>query len=232
MLFELFDSFLTGLADTIEVGPIGMLTSPMPEIEADMRRICGCSVKEALFPLPSSSSEKEDKGRYDKIGILVVDKKDENSAAEDEKTEDDAGTWSVSADNDTERFRELIENINDIFSAKSDRVNLGLIYDHHRLNDYGKVILDTVGMDNYRSVACLSTEERVREALLFKGKCQKGVCDKCSFIFWSLMVLMVDATDQEERLSLICDFSRFLDINEEDMMNIIGLIRGATKMNA
>ena len=215
MLFELFDSFLTGLADTIEVGPIGMLTSPMPEIEADMRRICGCSVKEALSPLPSSSSEKEDKGGYDKSGV-AVDKKVENSATGDEKTEDDAGTWSVSADNDIE---------------KSDRANLGLIYDRHQLNDYGKVILDTVGMDNYRSVACLSTEERVRAALLFKGKCQKGGCDKCSFIFWSLMVLMVDKTDKEERLSLICDFSRFLEINEEDMMNIIGLIRETTKMN-
>ena len=182
MLFELFDSFLTGLADTIEVGPIGMLTSPMPEIEADMRRICGCSVKEALSPLPSSSSEKEDKGGYDKSGV-AVDKKVENSATGDEKTEDDAGTWSVSADNDIERFRELIENINDIFSAKSDRANLGLIYDRHQLNDYGKVILDTVGMDNYRSVACLSTEERVRAALLFKGKCQKG--DVTSVLLYS-----------------------------------------------
>ena len=45
------------------------------------------------------------------------------------------------------------------------------------------------------------------------------------------MVLMVDKTDKEERLSLICDFSRFLEINEEDMMNIIGLIRETTKMN-
>ena len=38
------------------------------------------------------------------------------------------------------------------------------------------------------------------------------------------MVLTVDDTDKEERLSQICDFSRFLEINEEEMMNITRLI--------
>ena len=149
MLFELFDSFLTGLADTIEVGPIGMLTSPMPEIEADVRRITGPSVRDALTPWnpPYSEDKKEDKSKDDKDGI--------------EEMKNSVKIWNTSMDGSVERVKELIENINDIFSAKSDRVNLGLIYDRHQLNDYGKVILDTVGVNDYRSVAGLNTEEQM-----------------------------------------------------------------------
>lgn len=38
------------------------------------------------------------------------------------------------------------------------------------------------------------------------------------------MVLTVDDADKEEHLSQICEFSRLLEINEEEMMNITRLI--------
>lgn len=232
MLFEMFDSFLGGLADFIEVGPIGMLTSPMPSIEADVRRIAGCSVREAFAPAHFSSSNDDGKEEDDKMKTFAGgDKGNERSPVKEENLGNDVKIGNTSMGNDIEKFKKLIESINATFPTKSGGVNLGLIYDRCQLNDYGKVILDRIGEDSYQSVADLSIEERVKLALSFKEKCQEGICDKCAFIFWSLMLLTVDKTDQEERLSLICDYSRFLEISEEEMMNIIGLIRKATKMN-
>lgn len=40
-----------------------------------------------------------------------------------------------------------------------------------------------------------------------------------------MLVLTVDKTDEEEKLSLICDFSRMLKISDEEMMDILQVIK-------
>ena len=67
--------------------------------------------------------------------------------------------------------------------------------------------------------------EKSKATSMFKEKCVQGEYDKCSFIFWALMVLTVDNTDKEEKLSLICDFSRYLNVSDEEMQNIVKLIQ-------
>ena len=208
MLFELIDSALTGLADLIEVGPVGMITSPMPSIEADVRRMTGKSLNQIFEPLPVSDSK-------DVAGESEVSKKPKT----------DARVCCKATDINLGRFEELIENIKDSFSVESDNINLGLIYDRRRLNSYGKIILDKVGTDMYEPVCDLNMEEQLKVALTFKEKCQKGECDKYAFIFWALMVITVDDTGKEEHLSQICDFSRFLEISNEEVVNLIQLIR-------
>lgn len=52
-----------------------------------------------------------------------------------------------------------------------------------------------------------------------------GKPKKISFIFWSLMILAVDDVDKEEHLSLICDFAKMLKISDEEMMDIVQVIR-------
>lgn len=49
--------------------------------------------------------------------------------------------------------------------------------------------------------------------------------DEYRFIFWSLMILAVDKTDFEEKLSLICDFARLLKITDEEVEDIVQVIR-------
>lgn len=119
----------------------------------------------------------------------------------------------------------LVENIKDIFSIESNKISLGLLYDIHTLNPYGKTILSKVGIELYEPVSGLNAEKQLNLALTFKEKCQRGECDKYSFIFWALMVLTVDATDKERHLVQIYGFSKFLEINNEEMKNIMHLTR-------
>lgn len=48
---------------------------------------------------------------------------------------------------------------------------------------------------------------------------------KYSAMFWSLMVLAVDDTDKEKHLSTICDFARMLDVSDEEMMDLVNVVK-------
>lgn len=45
------------------------------------------------------------------------------------------------------------------------------------------------------------------------------------FIFWALMILTVDKTNAEEHLSLICDFARMLHITDDELEDIVYVIK-------
>lgn len=44
-------------------------------------------------------------------------------------------------------------------------------------------------------------------------------------VFWSLMILAVDDTDKEKHLSTICDFARMLDVSDEEMMDLVNVVK-------
>lgn len=44
-------------------------------------------------------------------------------------------------------------------------------------------------------------------------------------LFWALTVLAVDDTDKEKRLSLICDFARMLKVTDDEMKDIVNVIK-------
>lgn len=48
---------------------------------------------------------------------------------------------------------------------------------------------------------------------------------KYFFIFWGLMVLSVDETDADEKLSLICDFAKMLQITDNELIDIAHIIK-------
>ena len=43
-------------------------------------------------------------------------------------------------------------------------------------------------------------------------------------LFWSLMILTVDES-QQDKLPLICDFARMMNITDEEMMDLVNVIR-------
>lgn len=45
------------------------------------------------------------------------------------------------------------------------------------------------------------------------------------FIFWSLMILTVDDREKEKHLSIICDFARMLHISDEEMEDLVTVIK-------
>lgn len=205
LLFEGIIKGLETVSDVLEYGPVEAVkinTSVIPQAERDYRRITANINKQSNTPTAG-----------------MVEKKAGRIAAE-ENTDDNRRK----ADNNLEKFSALIENIKANLPMESDYIDLGLIYDYRRLNAYGKVILDKINSNKGSCSVDLSMEEKLKMGFLFKERCRKGECNKYSFIFWALMVLTVDDTDKEKHLSQICDFSRFLEVDEEEMKNITRLI--------
>ena len=198
---------LETLCDVIEYGPVEAAkinTSFCPEAERSYRKIMENIDK------PSDESLYYD---GDKQPAMLKSESNNNEIDSKELVDDNL-----------DKFGTLVEDIKKIFSSESNNIDLSLIYDYGQLNAYGKVIMDKVSLNRSDSTVDLSVEEQLKMAFRFKERCQQGECDKYSFIFWTLLILIVDGTDIEEHLSLICDFSRFLEINDEEMMNIMKLI--------
>lgn len=112
---------------------------------------------------------------------------------------------------------------------------LSLIYDYDKLNDYGKAIMEQVceleegvygDLIQHSEELCKNMEYRMKAAKEFVTDPINiySYEEKISFLFWSLMILVVDDTDKEEHLSLICDFAKMLKISDEEMLDIVQII--------
>jgi hypothetical protein len=117
---------------------------------------------------------------------------------------------------------------------KSLNTSLALIYDYNQLNDYGKVIMDQSSLyitdwyTRYGDINSLKdTKNKIEAAKELVRYCRMDVNrkDAYNFIFWSMMALTVDKTDKEEHLSLICDFARMLKITDDEMVDILQVIK-------
>ena len=122
-----------------------------------------------------------------------------------------------------------------------ENVNLGLIYDYDKLNDYGKVIVNHSRLN--KSIFVNSTLNYTLQYLPynssddFKYKLNaarefiklyrvNGNTDEgYKFIFWSMFILAVDKNDAEEKLSLICDFARMLNISDNELRYIFIVLK-------
>lgn len=129
-------------------------------------------------------------------------------------------------------------------------VNNGLfmIFDYDKLNEYGKIIMDKscisfvvdfVKLCDFEA-ACFrwfneyddgndlkNLKARRDAAEIFGRLCRESYnrAEAYKFIFWALMILTVDKTDAEEHLSLICDFARMLNISDDELEDIVLIIK-------
>ena len=123
---------------------------------------------------------------------------------------------------------------------------LRLVFDYDKLNDYGKIIVDSVGMrgptaneskiggvkilTNANTTNCIEVRKIFAEEFVKycrqDGSFLRGRMDNAYyFIFWSLMVLSVDDSNKEENLSVICDFVKMFMITDEEVKDIISIIK-------
>lgn len=140
------------------------------------------------------------------------------------------------------KFETLIRDINEatktiygfIFRATYSNLSLLLIYDYEKINDYAKVIVKQSNLDlrdwnmKYSSFDCfIDSKIKIEAAKELVRYCRSDVNRKeaYKFIFWAMMVLTVDKTDAEEKLSLICDFARMLQISDDEMIDIVQVIK-------
>lgn len=133
---------------------------------------------------------------------------------------------------------EMIEGMHEIFSKYSTQKHLNLslllIYDYSQLNEYGKIIVEqsklhlTEWQNNYSSVDDLK-DDRIKinaaKELINQCRMEENRFKAYKFIFWSMMILTVDKTNQTDTLSLICDFAKMLKVSDDEMMDILHVVK-------
>lgn len=142
---------------------------------------------------------------------------------------------SIIEQKDIEEIEIAIDDIEDKNIKKNMYRNLSmlLIYDYDKLNEYGKIILkeSSLGLTEWEN----KYNENNLKNMRIKIKAAKEFIELCriqdnkkyayNFIFWSMMVMSVDKYDQENNLSLICDFARMLKISEGEILDILHVIK-------
>ena len=110
---------------------------------------------------------------------------------------------------------------------------LDLVYDYEKLNSYGKVIYDNVKIrimkkndyNEYENANDIKSKINRAKNLVSYCQTEEKMSEGYKFIFWSLLILTVDKTDYEEHLSLICDFARMLKITDDEIRDILHVIK-------
>lgn len=152
------------------------------------------------------------------------------------------------------KFETLINEINNkiirrkvlfwpILPVQKMNVNtaLALIYNYNELNDYGKLIMNhsTICLTNNDDISNVwnskynarsyfnDFKEKLNAAREFIKLCKlnENTKESYKFIFWAMFILAVDKKDAEEKLSLICDFARLLNISDNEIMYIFMVIK-------
>lgn len=142
-------------------------------------------------------------------------------------------------------YEEDLFQIEDIFVPDP---SLSMIFEFDEVNDYAKVIMRTAMIDpthrsQYTGESCCSwcvekicerikknqrdVKERIEDAKTFVEACreERNKSERYKFIFWSLMILAVDKTDVEEHLSLTCNFAKMLQISDDEIEDIIYIVK-------
>lgn len=114
---------------------------------------------------------------------------------------------------------------------------LSIIYNINELNAFGRVIMEKASIcivgdgdsgslnpwaERYRDTSF--TDEKIKleaaKKLIEWLRDERNAGERYKYIFWSLMILTVDDTNADEKLSLICDFAKMLKITDDEMLDI------------
>ena len=104
-------------------------------------------------------------------------------------------------------------------------LSLAMLYDYRKLNNHGKSIMQYSNShveewsSQYSSIDDLKDiKNKINSAKEFANYCamDENCWEAYNFIFWAMMIL-VTQNIKEEKLSVICDFSRILGITKEEM---------------
>lgn len=139
------------------------------------------------------------------------------------------------------KYENLINDVNNVlknekifleFGGQYENIYYGLamVFDYDKLNEYGRLIIErsslmyiTTSSKDYHK----DNKFKIEAAKAFVEYCKdkENRVEAYEFVFWAMMVLTVDKTDAEERLSLICDFARMLRITDDEMEDMLMIIK-------
>ena len=99
------------------------------------------------------------------------------------------------------------------------------------INEFEKAMVQGFRDDLYTMEEFLESLKEVNQIELAKdlkkalNKSNVTLGWACVFIFWSLMLLSVNKTNEAEKLSLICDLARILMVTDDEVMDIVQVIK-------
>lgn len=127
------------------------------------------------------------------------------------------------------KFKMLIQKVNKLMShgsygyANYVSEGLRLIFDFQIMNRYAQLIKDCYSYCYY-NYDMNSIDAKI--AMITEiSKLLKTYDYGRPFLFWALMVLAVDDTNKEKHLSLICDFARMLEVTDDEMKDLVNVIK-------
>lgn len=123
--------------------------------------------------------------------------------------------------------------------------SLLFIFDYDKLNKFAQIIMEKcpiIMMWNHRQwrenareggvYAYSDVKDSIRKIKEFVSSCraeEEEFCvpcyNRCIFIFWSLMILAVDKTEEDKHISLICNFAKMLDITDKEIQDMIHIVK-------
>ena len=134
--------------------------------------------------------------------------------------------------------------VSDLYPMATKDINkrktspLEMVFERGELNDYGRIIIDKANIicvapgepwaEKYGSESMDDVKIKIAAAKDFVKLCKDSINGAgIEFIFWCLMVLGVDDTNADEKLSLVCDFARMLKVTDIDdiLMDIAYIVK-------
>lgn len=113
--------------------------------------------------------------------------------------------------------------------------DLELVFDYDKLNELGQSIMliekDELE-DTILAPKIIEKDERLKQ--LVHNCCKDngdGYRKCCNLILWSLIILCVDTTDFNKKLSIICDLAQAIWIDEGSIQEIIRIVQNVYKMD-
>lgn len=78
-----------------------------------------------------------------------------------------------------------------------------------------------------------STEEKLKSTKIIVDACRQedNIANHYLFIFWSLMILAVDKNQGEGKLSLVCDFAKLVEITDDEMEDLVLVVKLVLKQD-
>lgn len=121
--------------------------------------------------------------------------------------------------------------------------SLLFVFDYEKANKFAQIIMERCPITTYWNLtqwrenaregvyAYSDVKDSISKIKEFISSCRKEEEDYCEpqakyiFIFWSLMILAVDKTEEDKHISLICNFAKMFDITDKEIQDMIHIVK-------
>lgn len=147
------------------------------------------------------------------------------------------------------KYEILIDDINEALNVWHNYMHdaseqpftpLDMVFNRAKVNEYANIIMKKADIGLREKISSFSDPwaESYADSIIDDAEKIPAIKDFVKYcklshnrdagyalIFWSLMILSVDDTDADDKLSLICDIARMLKITDDELIDIAYVIK-------